>query len=608
MCGILGTVNIPIDDSILNLMEHRGPDDSDLETFFSHGCQVALGHRRLAIVDLSPAGHQPMTTEDGRYSIVFNGEIYNHDDIRSRLRQKKFRGHSDTETILYALAEQGIDAVKAFNGIFGFCFFDHESGKLYLARDPFGVKPVYYFFNEKTLCFASEIRPINALVNDRVSAVHLATLLRLRYLPSPATIYGNIKKVRPGHVIEINLNCKRITYRELPYSAPCPEQKNINYSDALDKYNDYFNAAIKRQMMADVEIGVMLSGGVDSAFVAARAQAFAEKPLKAFTVGFAEQALEDEINDAAETAALLGMEHHIVRISDEDFFSTLEHCARIVEEPVATTSLIPMYFLSKLAASHVKVVLTGQGADEPLAGYRRYQSELLSPYMPKIAAQIADRCFRFIRIKNQALLRGALSLSESDDITRFLLAYEVFSVPEIKQLVGIEETGSVKACRYMYDLLQCEKKAKPAQRMMMLDARMNLPDDLLLYTDKITMWHSLECRVPILDLDLIHFVESLPVKYKAKLLKSKIIHKKCAKCSLPSRIIYRKKKAFQSPTKKWFANYEMLRERLLDSRSKFSTFFDLNGIESVINEHKKGYNKERHIFLLLAIKAILDTS
>mgnify|MGYP001766491344 CR=1 FL=1 len=609
MCGILGAVNLDIDNSILNLIKRRGPDDKGLETFSSHGDQVTLGHRRLSIVDLSPAGHQPMTTDDGRYTIVFNGEIYNHIEIRAQLKQSVFRGHSDTETILYALSELGMDALKSFNGIFGFCLFDHMAGKLYLARDPFGVKPVYYFITGQQLCFSSEIRPINALINDTISLDNLATLLRLRYLPAPFTIYKNINKLRPGHFMEISLGKEKISYRELPYIDRCNEQRNISYSQALEEYEERFSAAIQRQLMADVEIGVMLSGGVDSALVAARAQAFFEKPLKAFTVGFAEQALEDEIADAAETAGLLGMDHHVVRISDDDFFSTLEECVRIVEEPIATTSLIPMYFLSKLAASHVKVVLTGQGADEPLGGYRRYQSELLSPYLPNSIARIAARCFRVTGVKSQALLRGASSLGEPDDILRFLLAYEVFSVSEIKRLVGTDETGAVKSCSYFYDLLKCREKINPAERMMMLDARMNLADDLLLYTDKITMWHSLECRVPVLDLDLVRFLESLPLEYKTRLMKRKIIHKQYAQKSLPSRIVHRKKRAFQSPTKRWFGNSKMLKERLLDSNNgKFSTFFDLKEVESVINQHQSGYNKERNLFLLLAVKAVLDAS
>lgn len=596
------------DQSILSLIERRGPDDSGLETFTAKGAQVTLGHRRLSIIDLSPAGHQPMTTEDGRYTIVFNGEIYNHAEIRAQLKQSVFRGHSDTETILYALSELGIDAVKSFNGIFGFCLFDHIAGKLYLARDPFGVKPVYYFVNKKKLCFSSEIRPINALIDDNVSFDNLATLLRLRYLPAPFTIYKNIKKLRPGHFIEICLEKERILYRELPYIEGYHEQRRLSYSQALEEYHEHFSAAVKSQLMADVEIGVMLSGGVDSALVAARAQAFTRKPLKAFTVGFAEQAVEDEIADAAETAELLGMEHHVVRISNEDFFSTLEKCVRIVEEPLATTSLIPMYFLSELAASHVKVVLTGQGADEPLGGYRRYQSELMSPYVPNFLARIADKIFKHSGIKDQALLRGASSLSEPDDVLRFLLSYEVFSVVDIKRLIGTNETGAANSCRYLYDLLECDKKLKPAERMMMLDSRMNLADDLLLYTDKITMWHSLECRVPVLDLYLIRFIESLPLAYKTKFFQGKIIHKKYAKNLLSSHIVYRKKKAFQSPTKKWFGNGRMLRDRLLDSKSRFSTFFDLKEVESVIDQHQIGYNKERHIFLLLAIKAVLESN
>ncbi len=606
MCGILGTIDLPFTESALERMKHRGPDDYGLRSLSVAGHQITLGHRRLSIVDISQAGHQPMETEDGRYMIVFNGEVYNHMELRRQLRQKSFRGHSDTESILYALAENGIKALESFNGIFGFCFVDRVAAKIYIARDPFGVKPVYYKLSGNQLCFASEIRPIRMLADSTVSRDRLATLLRLRYLPSPDTIYDDISKIRPGHYLEVSLSGENVGIREIPYIPTIPAEKRISLPDALEQYDHYFSAAVERQLMSDVEIGILLSGGVDSALVAASARSKCSQKIKAFTIGFEENAGEDEINDAAQTAGFLGLDHHVVRISSQDFFTTLQECVRITEEPLATTSLIPMHFLARLAASQVKVVLTGQGADEPLGGYRRYQGELLTRYIPTSLGPLANAVIKGAKIKSSALLRGANVMTEPDTVRRFLKTYEVFSPEEIYRLTGIRESIAENRIRYFHDLLGCSQKKNSVEQMMAVDVRMNLADDLLLYTDKITMNHSLECRVPLLDLELVRFIESLPSQYRVRLKKGKIIHKKYAEKKLPPDIVHRPKKGFLSPTRKWFRQSDTLRGILLDPNSTFAAFFDQNEVKKIIERHDAGYNMERHLFLLLCVRFVLD--
>jgi asparagine synthase (glutamine-hydrolysing) len=606
MCGIIGSINVQLTQPVVDLLKSRGPDDSGLVHIDSANHDLWLGHRRLSIVDLSPAGHQPMVSDCGRYWLVFNGEVYNHQEIRKGLRQQNFQGHSDTETLLYALKEQGPSAVSTFNGIFGLAFADLNQQKLFLARDSYGVKPVYYSTQQNQLVFASEIKPILRLLPDEVDAESLAELLLLRYTPSPDTLFKGIKKLRTGHVLEIDLAKPSINSKEWSYLEPIPKQRNISFDDAVCRYGELFDAAVRRQLMADVEVGILLSGGVDSALVAASAKEEISKPMKAFTVGFTEQDAADEIDDAAETAQVLGLEHLVKRIGAEDFFKIMEECIDIVEEPLATTSVIPMHYLSGLAAEHVKVVMSGQGADEPLGGYGRYQGELLLPYLPAPVAHIARFMVGKLGIRNQTLERGVDAACIKDDLARFLQVYAVFDRQQIQGLMGISENRAHARVKYYYDLLECRNKSHSVERMMGLDMHLNMADDLLLYTDKITMHHSLECRVPILDHELVKFIESLPVEHRLRFREGKRVHKAFAQRSLPTKIVNRPKKGFWSPTSKWFRDKDFLSEMLLSGNSKFDTYFDNKAVAGVLDEHAQGYDRQRHIFLLLSIKHWLD--
>lgn len=607
MCGLLGSVDLPFDDTVLDLIRHRGPDAAGLCRSRVADHDVILGHRRLSIVDLSEAGAQPMRTPCGQFTLVFNGEIYNHRELRERLRDVSFRGHSDTETILHYIARFGINSVSRFNGIFAIAILDEVSRKVYLARDPFGVKPLYYTQRGNHVAFASEMKPVLALTKDAISSTNLAELLRLRYLPSPDTLFEGIRKVRPGHIVTIDLDGPVLSCDETPYVGPLPANSRLSYRDALERYRELFEVAVERQLMSDVEVGVLLSGGVDSALVAACAREHSAAGMKAFTIGFSEEDDADETADAAETARLLGLEHHYERIGIEDFFDSLRRCIGIVEEPLATTSIIPMFHLSRLAAAHVKVVLSGQGADEALGGYGRYQGELLYPLLPSPLLRLAARWAPRFGIRQEKLLRGLKVLSVKDDVSRMLGAYSVFDSDEIKRLTGIDETKSRERVQYVYDLLGCRNRRESVARAMSVDLRMNLSDDLLLYTDKITMHHSMECRVPILDLELVRFVESLPAHFRVQLGKGKRIHKDYALEKLPKAIVNRKKKGFLSPTKKWFKMNDRIRQILLEPGSRFSSWFNPHAVEKVLKEHNSGINRERHIFLLLATYYWMET-
>ncbi len=611
MCGILGSVNIPFSEDTLNLIAHRGPDDFGIERFHIGEHNVHFAHRRLSIVDLSPAGHQPMVSACGNYVLIFNGEIYNHQELRHRLPNNlEFKGHSDSETLLYYLIHFGQQGIADLNGIFAFSFADKVKKKMILARDPFGVKPLYYAQKESGLVFSSEIRPIQALLNENeLDGQALASLLRLRYNTAPRTLFKNVQKVPSGHIITWDISDSKINHESHFYASKLPKTVKGRKLELVDTYGDILEESVKRQLLSDVEVGVLLSGGIDSALIAALAKKHYKGKLKAFTIGFEGEFEEDEIADAKETAELLGLEHHVEKISFHDFLGLIKECSRIVEEPLATTSMIPMYYLAKLASEHVKVVLTGQGADEPLGGYTRYRSEIIREHLPSPIRSVLKPTFQLLGTKNDQLLRGAKTMEITNEMERFLSVYEIFDKEDIRNLIGEEDILSEDLIGHFYTMLNCKSRIHPTEKLMALDTRLNLSDDLLNYTDKITMNFALECRVPMLDLELVRFMESLPLEQKVNYREGKLIHKAYAKQLLPKKIINRKKKGFQSPTNRWFREeMDTLKSLLLDSSSSFSRVFNLNYVQKILEKHISGYNKEKQIFLFLSIYYWLDSN
>ena len=602
MCGILGGINYHIDDSLLDLIQHRGPDRQAIYKDRFHNNNITLAHTRLSIVDLSDAGNQPMVSDCGNYCIIFNGEIYNHSELRVNIKKKSFRGHSDTETILYYIIENGIESIKDFNGIFAFAFYDKVAGNIFLARDIYGVKPLYYHCDGNKVIFSSEIRPINKIMNSSINTNSLNLLLNLRYCPSPATLFEGINKLRPGHYAMIDLKREKLSIKVETYIKQMKQALDLSFDEGVQEYGKFLEKAVERQLMSDVEVGILLSGGIDSALVAGIASKKLSYKPKAFTVGFDSKYSVNEISLARETADHFGLEHHVAKINSSDFFETFEKCSRIVEEPIATTSFIPMYYLSELASEKVKVVLTGQGADELLGGYPRYQGEILYNKYPNIFFKMASILVKLSGTKNEKLLRGASSLSIKNDINRFMSTYSIFNSSEIKRLTGSDKISSIEYIKYYYDLLKCDNMSTSTERMMAIDKHMQLADDLLLYTDKITMNFSLECRVPMLDLQLVNYLESLPLSYRVKRGYTKVVLKEYAKRFLPSKIINRPKFGFQSPTDIWFREDSgKIREMLISKSNKILDYISKTEIENLLLKHKKGYNKEKQIFLLLSL-------
>jgi len=599
MCGILGSINLEVSKRQLDLIDHRGPDDSELLEVELGNDKFFFGHVRLAIQDLSFAGHQPMYSACGDFLIIFNGEIYNHLELRKEISGIDFKGHSDTETIVNYLAKYGINSSDRFNGIFAFAFFDFKKNKLYLVRDRFGVKPLYFSLINNRLAYSSELKPLMNMFDLNLSKGRLATLLKLRYNPSPQTLFASVDKLRPGHVLEFDLASYSSSITSYITSLPVPS--DLDFNKALTQYGDLFEQAVKRQLLADVEVGVLLSGGIDSALVAYFAQKYSDEPIKTFTIGFEEDDDSNELVDARETARILGTDHHEVIITENQFEDAFKKCIDIVEEPLGTTSIIPMYFLNQLVSEHVKVVLTGQGADEPLGGYTRYRGEILGSRVPRFVFSWLRPLLPFI--KKESVYRAINSLSEGDTVKRFAEIYSLFSDKEINALIGVDESDSVDLISYFYTLLGGQSKSS-VNAMMSNDLRMNLSDDLLLYTDKISMHFSIESRVPMLDNDLIDFIETLPSQYKINGSQGKFIHKKFAESILPKEIIYRKKKGFKSPTEKWFkgSKGQIYKSLLQSNTGLFSQIFDLGEIGNFFDIHFSGKrNMEKQLFILISI-------
>lgn len=619
MCGILGSINVNNSADYLDCIKHRGPDGSGRKSFAINNNTVELMHRRLSIIDLSEAGSQPMFSFNNKSCISFNGEIYNHLDLKEKLNHIPFKGHSDTETIINYFDQFDISrSLRDLNGIFAFAWLDLKNNILHLARDRFGIKPLYYYFGNNRLLFSSELRPLRACLHPAVQNDALMNSLSMRYTPSPSTIYQDIYKVEPGQLLSFSLTpeitLRKSYYVETPHSLGTRKDE---YQKLVKEYGDLFEKAVEKQLMSDVEVGILLSGGVDSALVAAIAKQKSNTAVKAFTVGFEGDHDEiDEIAYAEQTADLLGLDHQIKKINFPDFLDSIEKIVGIVEEPIGTTSIVPMYYLSGLAASKVKVVLSGQGADEPLGGYNKYKALPWLEYSrPFKRLMPLTKFARFIYNKSEGARRLLTSMQSGDALGAYIGFNAISSNKEIADLMvpSARESYMGELLREQDQFKQIWKKRTPEKAsirnlFLYYDLHTSLADDLLMYTDKITMHFSLECRVPILDNDLMDFVESLDSRYKFNAKGGKIIHKDFARQYLPAGIIERKKLGFKSPTESWFKENRKDIENQLLANPEFKTYFDADAVKSVLARHSNGQNLEKQIFLLLSISYLLRNS
>ncbi len=608
MCGIAGSINITLKENVLNFIKHRGPDSQGLIEKQVGDNKVFLGHTRLSILDLTEAGSQPMLTDCGKYAIVFNGEIYNHLELRKKLTNISFKGHSDTETILYYIREFGIKSVNDFNGIFSFGFLDIEKEKLYLVKDHFGVKPLYYNITGNTLVFSSELKVLlKSGVKKEIDLASLDNILTLRYNPAPNTIFKNIFKLSAASYLEYDLKTHQYkieTYRKEAYTI----NNKITINEAVDEYSKLFENAVKRQLLADVPLGLFLSGGLDSAFIGKVMSQNLNYPIKTFTVGFMGKGNFNELEDAQTTANLLGSDHTADFLTQDQYLEYFRQSFYHTEEPIAEPTIPALYHLSKMASKSVKVVLSGQGADEPMAGYKRYYGEVLMSKYATLLNLLPYKITKQFFKSNETFQRGVYSAQFKNEEDRFMAIYTLFS-DELKSkiykndLLAIISIKKEKFFSKFYEEVRGESDS--LNRLLYIDTRTMLPDNLLLFNDKTTMAHSIENRVPFLDKDLVAFVETLPSHFKLNGKIHKYVERKAAENFLPSEVMNRKKRAFETPIGEWFKTtlYDELIALISQKNSLTDLYFNKTSIINMIDEHKKGKrNYGKQIYTIYSLE------
>lgn len=613
ICGIYDRSGKPVLQDALARMNsaigHRGPDG---EGQYLNG-NVALGHRRLSIIDLE-GGTQPMGNEDDSIQVVFNGEIYNFVELRAELQGfgHVFKTMSDTETIVHAYEQWGIDCVNRFNGMFAFALFDAKKRSVFLARDHLGIKPLYYTVVGSQVLFASEIKALlqHPQFQRDVDIDALSELFTFRFVPSPKTLFRNIFRLPPGYRMQIDVNQLSISR----YWNHVPQfRQNWREEELIEEYLALLKDSIKIQLRSDVPLGLFLSSGIDSSALLAVMKDYASGPIQTFTIGFNGGEKTNEVADAHAVARQFGAEHHSLMLSSQDYLDHFERYMRDLEEPVGHEAAPAFYFLARLTRSRVKVALTGQGADEPWAGYDRYKGVRLSEYYSRLPRLITDGMAPSVGrlpIPMERLKRGIASLGERDILTRFTKIYSFFSADMKAQLYegSLKERfmstpyGTKEALRRLHSDVE---QLDPLSQMLYIDTRANLPDDLLMVADKTSMANSLEVRVPFLDFRLVQFIENLPPGLKLRGWTGKYLHKRALASWLPPEIVHRKKKGFAHPVAQWLRQSmkPLIDDCLLSANSSLTRYFNQGYLREMVRKHQEGKEQYmRHIFLLVSLE------
>jgi asparagine synthase (glutamine-hydrolysing) len=616
MCGICGIFDLagnPINREILvqmrSIIQHRGPDGEG--EFVDR--DIGLGHRRLSIIDLGGGG-QPIGNEDGNIQVVFNGEIYNYIELRNELMAlgHQFKTQSDTEVIVHAYEQWGSACVKRFNGMFAFALWDAQKRQLFLARDHLGIKPVYYVTIGGQFLFASEIKSLlqHPGCPREVGLEALAELFTFRYVPSPKTLFQKIMKLPPAHFMVVSHAGMRI---ERFWDWVPRQQKRHSEAELVEEYQNLLEDAVRLQMRSDVPVGLFLSSGIDSGTLLAIMSQYSSRPVQAFTIGFEGGEKTNEVEDAKVLARMFGADHYFRTLTPEDYVKYYERYMWDLEEPVGNETAAAFYFVAQIASRKVKVVLTGQGADEPWAGYDRYKGVKLSALYNRMPAAVTNGVAALVaRIpgRMERLKRGAASLSEPDMLTRFAKIYSFFSAEMKAELYrgALKEqfTTDMYGSRQALSRLQKDVGHLDAlTQMLYIDTRANLPDDLLMVSDKTSMANSLESRVPFLDYRLVEFVESLPPNLRLKGLNGKYLHKIAVKKWLPKQMVYRRKKGFANPIENWFRvrMKSFVEDCLLGGDSFMPRYFDRNYLRKMLELDRAGKEQyRRHIYLLVSLE------
>lgn len=613
MCGICGQYSFGNQAPVLRQdiermtrsMIHRGPDD---EGYYLAG-PLGFGFRRLSIIDLA-GGHQPMSDREESVWVIFNGEIYNFPELKRELEGHGhvFRTKSDTEVIIHGYKQWGDDVLNHLNGMFGLAIWDARKQRLVVARDPFGIKLIYYRIDGGRVSFGSEIRPVVMATDEKaeVDPVSLNLFLRYRYTPSPYTIFSGIRKLAPGTmlVFEKGSYSLRRWYRYKP--TPFSPLKSVD--EAQEELLDLYKQAVKRQLLSDVPLGLLLSGGVDSGLLLALMN-LCGKSWHTYTVGYGSSFADDELKDAAETASIFSSNHSAVMLDRPTFEEALPHIVSCLEEPIASSSIVPMYFVCKRAREDVKVALVGQGPDELFGGYRRHigvRYGALWGGLPKPVRTAVGSVISALP-RNEMLKRGLHSLDVPERMRRYQNVLSLLPGHEIDGLFqdGIlaAETGD-KILECWQDLVPLMGETDELGGFQFVELRSTLPDELLMYADKLSMAHGLEIRVPFLDKEIVEYTERLPSNFKVRNGSGKWLHRQVCQAFLPAAILRRKKRGFGvNVVDDWFRGTarKKMEEILLDSESQIYRYVRPSAVKRIYEEHRSGQNDNHKILFSLVV-------
>jgi asparagine synthase (glutamine-hydrolysing) len=618
MCGIAGKFNYtgarPVEPGLIqrmtNLMVHRGPD-AEGHYVDDH---VALGHRRLSILDLSEAGRQPMCNEDGTIWIVFNGEIYNFKELRSRLisRGHVFNSHTDTETIIHLYEEEGASCVDSLRGMFAFAIWDSRRKTLTVARDRVGIKPLYYRDDGRSFAFASEMKALlgPSFEGTEVDLPAIDRLLTHRFLPGEGTMVKGIAKLKPAHVLTVDdAGVRMRQFWDLRYGG---RGREISMDRAAQEFDSLLCQVTGEHMMSDVPVGFLASGGVDSTALLSYASTQTPHQISTFTVGFSGEAFADERPYARLASVRFGTQHYETTISSEDFRDFLSDYVWHMEEPVCEPPAIALYYVSRLASRHVKVLLSGEGGDEAFGGYPEYRTILWLERLKRLPAllrgpigRMAGALSRFERYSRLRRYLPLLSMPLSEYYFSRISSPTTKHNPLKESLYTPDFAGAVRngvGVEYACKIFPRDIDGSCVNQMLYVDTKTWLPDDLLIKADKITMANSVELRVPFLDHKVLEFAAALPDRLKVNGFSSKRVLKHAFRKRIPREILNRKKTGFPVPFAGWLRGElrEFVADILTSAKAAGRGYFRKDAVERLLQA--EGHNCASEIFTLLALE------
>ena len=608
MCGICGIFNFgtqaPADRTILkratDVMTHRGPDD---EGFYVDR-ELGLGNRRLSIIDL-PGGHQPLSNEDETVWMTFNGEIYNYRELRAELaaRGHRFRTLSDTETVVHLYEDYGSACLDHLRGMFAFALWDSRRRRLFLARDRLGVKPLFYRLESGRLVFASELRALRALVEQPLEIAPQAVydFFGFRYIPAPHTLYRGVEKLLPGHFMLADAQGART---QCYWDIPSEEETTASDEALARAVCEHLRESVRLQLIADVPLGVFLSGGVDSTAVVALMAELGTRPLRTFSVGFAEPRY-NELPHARLVAKRYATEHQEIVVRPEDFAEELAHLVAFRDEPVAEPSDVAIYRLARLASQSVKAVLTGEGGDELFAGYPKYAADRLAGLVSALPQEITQALVRWLPYRQRRVKLALEALSIRNEAERSATWFASFSRKEREALFAPDFLAQVDAAHPAHVFEHYLEKARdrsPLKRMLYADLKIWLPDNLLLRGDHMTMAASLEERLPFLDHKVVELAAKIPARLLTRGFRTKVLLRQALRPYLPEETLRRRKVGFTVPVGLWFRKSlkSLVADLVLAPEAKARGYFNPASMERFVREHFDGIrDRQKELWTLM---------